>query len=165
MTIDRPQTPAEGTSRAAPHQDEEAASAGACEILLVADRARGGTHRFFDGWRFEVVMRSGHPAPGTTLFTAPLTPEDLAASGRRSELSWVEDLPNGERAVFSEKATAVPGTPDPVAAALRRAQGWLAAGEWRQDPMHASRYHKPQRRAGSDIGADRRPGDDKGDRQ
>jgi hypothetical protein len=47
---------------------------GVCEIVLVAERGRGATHKFFHDWRFEAVMRHGDPEPGTVVAVSPITP-------------------------------------------------------------------------------------------
>ena len=132
-----------GGPSAAP-EDAAAPAWGVCEILLVADRARGRTHRFFGGWRVEVVQRSGSPARGTVLFTAPLVPEALAAAGWRYELRSLGEYPGPgcrDRSAFSWRATSAPGTPDPLAAAVKQAHDWLIAHEWEQDPLNPTRYH------------------------
>ena len=117
---------------------------GVCEVLLVADRSRGATHSFFEGWRFEVVMCSGRPTAGTALVAVPLAPRDLAASGWRYEFRLEEERagpPGVGRPAFSWTATAAPGRPDPLAAALGQARAWLAANGWEQDPLNPTRYH------------------------
>ena len=77
---------------------------GVCEILLVADRSRGATHSFFDGWRFEAVVRPGQPAAGSVLVAVPLALRDLAASGWRYEFRLEEERAapsGGSRPAFS----------------------------------------------------------------
>ena len=118
------------------------------ELLLVADRTRGSTHRFFRGWRFAVVAGAGHAAPGTPLFASPIDLRALAAAGRRYELVRLDDRPGffaPDTAAFSWAAMSPPGPPDPLAAALGRARAWLAAGGWQQDPSTATQYGRPRR--------------------
>ena len=117
---------------------------GVCEVLLVADRSRGATHKFFHTWRFEAVMCSGRPEAGTALVAVPLAPWDLAAAGWRYDLRLEGERPGpagAGRAAFSWTATADPGTPDPLAAALGRVRTWLEANDWEPDPLHPARYH------------------------
>ena len=122
----------------------EQAPWGVCEVLLVADRTRGATHKFFDAWRFEAVMCSGRPAAGTALVAVPLAPRDLAAAGWRYDLRLEGERPGpagAGRAAFSWRAKTAPGTPDPLAAALGQVRAWLAANDWEQDPQNPTRFH------------------------
>jgi hypothetical protein len=115
-----------------------------CEILLVADRARGGTHRFFRGWRVEAVVRSGRPDPGSVLVAAPLAFGDVDGVGWGYELRLLDDRPGppgAAGAAFSWRASDASGTPDPLAAALGRVRAWLAANGWEPDPLNPTRYH------------------------
>lgn len=119
-----------------------------CELLLVADRSRGATHRFFGGWRFEVVEFAAPSGPGATLYVAPVAPSDLDGPGRRYDLVLLGEPPGSrwvDRSRFSWKATEDPGTPDPLAAALERAHEWLAAAGWQPDPLGPTHYHKSGR--------------------
>ena len=115
------------------------------EVLLVADRTRGTTHKSFRDWRFEVVAGAGQAAPGMPLFAVPLDLRDLAAAGWRYEFRLEEERPGpagAGRAAFSWAATTDPGTPDPLAAALGQVRAWLAANDWEQDPQNPTRYHR-----------------------
>ena len=117
---------------------------GGCEVLLVADRSRGATHKFFGAWRFEAVMRSGRPEAGTVLVAVPLAPGDLAASGWRYDFRLEEERPGpagAGRAAFSWKATNASATPDPLAAASDQIRSWLVALGWEEDPLNPARYH------------------------
>ena len=102
------------------------------EVRLVADRTHGSTHRFFRGWRFEVVTGAGHAAPGTVLFAVPLDPRELATAGRTYDLVRLVE-PHGllpDTATFSWVATSPPGPTDPLGEALERAEARIsAAGE------------------------------------
>lgn len=101
-----------------------------CEIVLVADRTRGSTHRFFRDWRFEVVTSTGQTALGTVLFAVPIDATELAASGWRYDMRQLHDRPSDlarGTAVFSWTATSSPSTPNPLATAQGRAQAWLSA--------------------------------------
>jgi hypothetical protein len=134
--------------RAETPENEGTGPWGECEILLVADRTHGSTHTFFHDWRFEVVMGAGHPEPGTTLFAVQLALRELATSGRRYDVVLLEERPEPlcrGGTVFSWQATSVPGTPDPLAAALEQARTWLAAGGWQQGPSTSTGYAKPGR--------------------
>ena len=117
---------------------------GVCEVLLVAERTRGATHKFFGGWRFEAVMCSGRPEAGTALVSAPLALAEAAAAGWRYDLRLEGERPDpsgGGKPVFSWAATTAPGTPDPLAAALNQVRTWLAANGWEPDPQNPTRYH------------------------
>ena len=122
---------------------------GACQIRLVADRVAsrraGSTHKVYRGWRFAVAMDQGRPDPGTTLFTVPIDPAQLAAS--RSRYALVQ-LPNqgvigvGEAAAFSWSTTSI-GTADPFAMGLEEARRHLEADGWTQDATAPGCYAKP----------------------
>ena len=115
------------------------------EVLLVANRTRGATHKSFRDWRFEVVAGAGQAVPGTPLFAVPLDLRDLAAAGWRYEFRLEEERPGpagAGRAAFSWAATTDPGTPDPLAAALGQVRAWLTANDWEQDPQNPTRYHR-----------------------
>ena len=144
MILDNRPSAAVAAGRDAAREAGEPGPWGVCEVLLVADRSRGSTHSFFRAWRFEAVMRSGRPTPGTVLVAAPLALGDVDGVGWGYELRLLDDRPGpsgvGE-AAFSWRATGAPGTPDPLAAALGRVRAWLAANDWEQDPLHPTRYH------------------------
>ena len=122
---------------------------GACQIRLVADRVAsrrtGSTHKVYRGWRFAVAMDQGYPDPGTTLFTVPIDPAQLAAS--RSRYALVQ-LPHqgliavGEAAAFSWSTTSI-GTADPFAVGLEEARRHLEADGWTQDATVPGCYAKP----------------------
>ena len=117
---------------------------GICEVLLVADRTRGGTHRVYQDWRVEAVMCSGRPGADTALFAVPVALREPAAAGWRYDLRLEGARPDpaaGGRSVFSWRATTAPGTPDPLAAAMGRVGAWLTAHDWEPDPLHPTRYH------------------------
>jgi hypothetical protein len=81
---------------------------GGCQIRLLADRVAshrtGSTHKVYRGWRLAIVIDHGQPDPGTTLFTIPIDPSQLAASQARYALMQVPDqglIAVGEAAGFS----------------------------------------------------------------
>ena len=122
---------------------------GSCQIRLVADRVAsrrtGSTHKVYRGWRFAVAMDQGHPDPGTTLFTVPIDPAQLAAS--RSHYALVQlanqgEITVGEPAAFSWSATSI-GTADPFAEGLEQARRQLETDGWMQDAMVLGCYAKP----------------------
>jgi hypothetical protein len=56
------------------------------------------------GWRLAIVIDHGQPDPGTTLFTIPIDPSQLAASQARYALMQLPDqglIAVGEAAAFS----------------------------------------------------------------
>ena len=147
MMPDSPPSADTTDMRQATSGDEQDAPWGDCEILLVAHRTRGATHKFFHDRRFEVVMSAGQPVAGTTLFAVQPSPQEIAASGWRYELSMLEERPSPlcpGRTVFSWRATNAPTTPDPLAAALEQTRVWLGAAGWQQDPTHPTHYHLPR---------------------
>jgi hypothetical protein len=122
---------------------------GACQIRLVADRVAsrrtGSTHKVYRGWRFAVAMDQGHPGPGTTLFTVPIDPAQLAASRARYALVQLPHqglIDVGEAAAFSWSTTSI-GTADPFAVGLDEARRHLEADGWTQDAMVLGCYAKP----------------------
>ena len=144
MILDNRPSAAVAAGRDATREAGEPGPWGVCEVLLVADRSRGSTHGFFQGWRFEAVMRSGRPTPGAVLVAAPLALGDGNGSGWGYELRLREDRPEpagSDRATFSWAATNAPGAADPLAAALGRVRAWLAAHDWEPDPLNPTRYH------------------------
>ena len=131
---------------------------GSCQIRLVADRVAsrrtGSTHKVYRGWRFAVAMDQGHPDPGTTLFTVPIDPAQLAASQSRYALVQLANqgiITVGDTAVFSWSTTSI-GTADPFAAGLQEARRHLEADGWTQDATVPACYAKPR----SDAGGRRR---------
>jgi hypothetical protein len=130
--------------------DVAATAWGTCQIRLVADRVAsrraGSTHKVYRGWRFAVAMDQGHPDRGTTLFTVPIDPAQLAAS--RSRYALVQ-LPHqgliavGEGAAFSWSTTSI-GTADPFAMGLEEARRHLETDGWTQDAMAPACYTKTE---------------------
>ena len=122
---------------------------GTCQIRLVADRVAsrraGSTHKVYRGWRFVVAMDQGHPAPGTTLFTVPIDPAQLAASRSRYALVQLAnqgDIIVGDTAAFSWSTTSI-GTADPFAVGLDEARQHLEGDGWTQDATVPGCYAKP----------------------
>jgi hypothetical protein len=119
--------------------DLAGAAWGACQICLVADRVAslrtGSTHKVYRGWRIEAGMHYGRPGPGTTLFTIPIDPAQLAESQTRYDLvQWGNqgDIAVGQASAFSWSTTSI-GTTDPVATALDEARRDLGAAGWSED--------------------------------
>jgi hypothetical protein len=122
---------------------------GACQIRLVADRVAsrrtGSTHKVYRDWRFVVAMDQGHPDPGTTLFTVPIDPAQLAGSRSRYALVQLANqgvITVGDVAAFSWSTTAI-GTADPFAAGLEEARRHLETDGWTQDSTAPACYAKP----------------------
>ena len=122
---------------------------GTCQIRLVADRIAslraGSTHKVYRGWRFAVTMDHGCPATGTTLFTVPIDPAQLAASRSRYALVQLAnqgDIIVGDTAAFSWSTTSI-GTADPFAVGLDEARQHLEADGWTQDATVPGCYAKP----------------------
>jgi hypothetical protein len=104
----------------------------------------GSTHKVYRGWRFAAVMQQGQPQPGTTVFTVPVDPTLLAASGSRYALAQLEgqgDVAVGDAAAFSWAPTSI-GTADPFAAAQARAHQAAADAGWMRDAEVPTRYSK-----------------------
>ena len=121
---------------------------GACQIRLVADRVAsrrtGSTHKVYRGWRFTVAMDQGYPDRGTTLFTVPIDPAQLAASQARYALVQLADqgpIAVGEAAAFSWSSTSI-GTADPFAGGLEEAHRHLKTDGWTQDGMAPACFAK-----------------------
>lgn len=98
------------------------------EILLVADRQQGSTHRFFEDWRMEVVTGPDQADPGRCLFASPIPQGMLANSGWRYTLLRLPDRPGFETldtAAFSWTVNQSGQTPDPFAGAYKQAHSWL----------------------------------------
>lgn len=122
---------------------------GTCQIRLMADRIAslrdGSTHKVYRGWRFAVAMEHGCPDPGTTLFTVPVDPAQLAASRSRYALVQLASqgvITVGDAAVFSWSATSI-GTADPFAAGLEEARRHLETDCWTQDRTAPACFAKP----------------------
>jgi hypothetical protein len=136
-------------ARAFGDPDMAAAAWGGCQIRLVADRVAsrrtGSTHKVYRDWRFAVAMDQGHPEPGTTLFTVPIDPAQLAASQSRYALVQLPDqglIAVGEAAAFSWSTTSI-GTADPFAAGLEEARRHLETDGWTQDRTAPACFAKP----------------------
>jgi hypothetical protein len=122
---------------------------GTCQIRLVADRIAilrvGSTHKVYHGWRFAVAMDHGCPDPGTTLFTVPIDPAQLAASQSRYALVQLANqgvITVGEPAAFSWSTTST-GTTDPFAMGLEEARRHLERDGRAQDATVPGCYAKP----------------------
>jgi hypothetical protein len=105
----------------------------------------GSTHNVYRGWRFEVAMDQGHPDPGTTLFTIPIDPAQLAASRSRHALVQLANqgvIAVGASAAFSWSTTAT-GTADPFAVGLEEVRRRLETDGWTQDATVPACYAKP----------------------
>src|SRR5215203_5146004 len=149
MTLYPPGT-TEAYEPGSPRPADMAATAwGACQIRLVADRVAsrrtGSTHKVYRGWRFAVAMDEGHPDPGTTLFTIPIDPAQLAASQTRYALVQLPDqglISVGDAAAFAWSTTSL-GTADPFAVGLEEARRHLETDGWMQDMELPTHYAKP----------------------
>jgi len=89
-------------------------------------------------------MDQGHPAPGTTLFTVPIDPTQLAASRSRYALVQLANqgvITAGDAAAFSWSTTSV-GTDDPFAVGLEEARRRLETDGWKQDATVLGCYAK-----------------------
>jgi hypothetical protein len=137
--------------------DVAGAAWGMCQIRLVADRVAshrtGSTHKVYRDWRFAVAMDQGYPDPGTTLFTVPIDPAQLAASQSRYALVQLANqgvVSVGESAAFSWSTTSI-GTADPFAAGLAEARRHLETDGWTQDATAPACYAKtdPTLRSGN----------------
>jgi hypothetical protein len=105
----------------------------------------GSTHKVYRGWRFAVAMDQGHPDPGTTLFTVPIDPAQLAASRSRHALVQLADqgvIAVGASAAFSWSTTST-GTADPFAVGLEEVRRRLETDGWTQDATVPACYAKP----------------------
>jgi hypothetical protein len=149
MTLSPPGTTA--LPEAAPLNPADVARTawGTCQIRLVADRIAslraGSTHKVYRGWRFAVAMDQGYPDPGTTLFTVPIDPAQLAASRSRYALVQLANqgvITVGDAAAFSWSTTSI-GTADPFAVGLEEARRHLETDGWMQDAMVLGCYAKP----------------------
>ncbi len=118
---------------------------GTCQIRLVADRIAslraGSTHKVYRGWRFAVAMDHGCPGPGTTLFTVPIDPAQLAASRSRYALVQLANqggITAGDAATRRHLETdgwiqdaTIPGCyakPDPTQPGGAELHGWESEG-------------------------------------
>jgi hypothetical protein len=99
------------------------------EILLVADRKPGSTHKFFHNWRIDVVAGMDQAVPGSVLLTIPIGHQALVDSGWQYWLQRQAPRPGFEAldtATFSWMAKAKASTPDLFATATAQARAWLA---------------------------------------
>ena len=149
MTLSPPGTTEMREAGPGSHGDVAGTAWGVCQIRLLADRVAsrrtGSTHKVYRGWRFAVAMDHGHPGPGTTLFTVPIDPAQLAASQARYALVQLPHqglIAVGEAAAFSWSATSI-GAADPFAVGLEEARRHLEPDGWTQDAMVAACYAKP----------------------
>ena len=149
MTLSSPGTTEMREAGPLRHGDLAGTAWGACQIRLLADRVAsrrtGSTHKVYRGWRFAVAMDQGNPGPGTTLFTVPIDPAQLAASQARYALVQLPHqglIAVGEAAAFSWSTTSI-GTADPFAMGLEEARRHLETDGWTQDPIVATCYAKP----------------------
>ena len=131
------------------HGDVTGTTWGTCQIRLLADRVAsrraGSTHKVYRGWRFAVAMDHGYPDSGTTLFTVPIDPAQLAASRSRYALVQLAnqgDIIVGDTAAFSWSTTSI-GTADPFAVGLDEARQHLEGDGWTQDATVPGCYAKP----------------------
>jgi hypothetical protein len=107
------------------------------EILLVAERKPGSTHKFFHDWRIEVVAGDGQATPGGTLLTVPISQQVMVDSGWQYRL--VRQVPRAgfetlDTATFSWVALTTATTPDPIATATAEARAWLTAAAHAETP-------------------------------
>ena len=99
------------------------------ELLLVADRQQGSTHRFFQDWRIEVVTGPDQAEPGRCLFASFISQRVLTSSGWGYTLVRLPNRPGFETldtAAFSWTVRQPGHSMDPFAAASEEAHAWLA---------------------------------------
>jgi len=111
----------------------------------IASLRAGSTHKVYRGWRLAVAMDHGYPDPGTTLFTIPIDPAQLAASRSRYALVQLANqgvITAGDAATFSWSTTSI-GTDDPFAVGLEEARRRLETDGWKQDGTVLGCYAKP----------------------
>jgi hypothetical protein len=149
MTLSLPGTTKLREAEPLEDADLDATAWGVCQIRLLADRVAGrrsgSTHKVYRGWRFAVAMDAGHPDPGTTLFTVPIDPAQLAASQARYALVQLTNqgvIGVGDAAAFSWSTTSI-GTADPFAAGQDEVRRHLETDGWTQDAMAPACYAKP----------------------
>ena len=100
------------------------------EILLVADRKPGSTHKFFHDWRINVVAGPDQAVPGSVLLTIPIGDQALVDSGWQYWLQRQAPRPGFaalDTATFSWVARTEAPTPDVLATATAQARAWLVA--------------------------------------
>ena len=116
---------------------------GTCDVVLVAERETGTTHKFFHRWRFEAIMRTGQPAPGAALFTLAIDPTEMSDSGSRYAMAHLVERTGDEggAAMFSWSMSAL-GASDPMGRGRAVAHLLLDAAGWVQDASVATRYAK-----------------------
>lgn len=149
MTLSPPRTTEMRQAAPLKPADLSGTAWGTCHIRLVADRIAslrtGSTHKVYRDWRLAVVMDHGCPDPGTTLFTVPIDPAQLAASRSRYALVQLAnqgEITVGESAAFSWTTMSI-GTADPFAVGLEQARRHLETDGWMQDAMVLGCYVKP----------------------
>ena len=157
MTLSPPRTIETRETGPLSRADLDGTAWGSCQIRLVADRIpsrrTGSTHKVYRGWRIAVAMDHGHPSPGTTLFTIPIDPAQLAASQSRYALVQLANqgtITSGGAAAFSWTTTSI-GTADPFGAGLEEASRHLEADGWTRDATITTCYAKtdPTRHGGA----------------
>ena len=135
-----------------------------CDLLLVAHRRPGGTHKFFHGWRVEAAL-AGRQHPGSTLFSVPVEPADFATPGVHYDLFLVGHRPQSAVAgstsfKWTMTSPATGDDPDPVATTLTHAQERLQGEGWRPDPAAPTRFRRSPRPSAAGppaVGAAERP--------
>lgn len=149
MTLDASGSTETGETGPVSRTDLDGAAWGACQIRLVADRVpsrrTGSTHKVYRDWRIAVAMDHGHPSRGTTLFTIPIDPEQMAASQARYALVQLANqgtIPSGGASAFSWTTTSI-GTADLFGAGLEEASRHLEADGWTRDGTVPTCYAKP----------------------
>ena len=117
-----------------------------CDVRLVADRVpglRGGsTHKFYQGWRFEAIIPTGHGAAGMAVLVSAVNPAHLTASQSRYALVQLPEqgaISAGGSAAFSWSARSI-GTDDPFAGAQDDLCRKLEAAGWKQDAAVPTRF-------------------------
>jgi hypothetical protein len=111
----------------------------------IASLRAGSTHKVYRDWRFAVVMDHGCPDPGTTLFTVPIDPAQLASSQTRYALVQLAnqgEITVGEPAAFSWSTMSI-GSADPFTVGLEEARHHLETDGWMPDAMVLGCYAKP----------------------
>jgi hypothetical protein len=125
---------------------------GTCEIVLVADRQAGVTHKFFHDWRFEAVLRRGEPEAGAILATQAIAPDRRSVAAGRAPiavaLQFHADAPPFQapgRETFAWTPLAADDAPDPqqpLVHALARLRQQLGDAGWQAADAAAVCYHK-----------------------
>jgi hypothetical protein len=127
---------------------------GVCDIILVAERQRGVTHKFFHDWRFEAILTAGEPELGTVLARRPIPPNRRqTAAAVLAPIAVVlqcrAGAPNPQtpgRETFAwtlPTNRAVPDPNQPLVLALTQLRQQLRDAGWQPEGASPSRYHKP----------------------